>query len=181
MQRRGGRWGLRTHLLVAALTTDFRSGVEEDFDFSMRKDDGPDVSAFHYDAAASAEFLLQTNHPGANCGEDADARSSIGDGGVANEASDVFPIEENAVVLIARIEADRGFPGEKFEGSGLIERNFVAQSLEGEGTIHGAGFEIEQTEMPGEVPGDGGFARSGGTVDGDDWLPVRLKRRRGVL
>ena len=78
----------------------------------MGKDDGADVAAFHDHPTLSAELLLQADHPGAYRRKNAHARSSVGDGRIADQACHVLVIEQNAIFILAGIEADGSFGGE---------------------------------------------------------------------
>ena len=54
------------------------------------------------------------------------------------------------------------------QGRLFVEGEVVFDRLEGEGAVHGAGFEVEEAEAAGEVGGEGALAGAGGPVDGDD-------------
>jgi hypothetical protein len=146
-------------LIVATEAADFRRGVEEDFDFSMGKDDSADVAAFHDDAAGLGKLLLEADHPGANDGEDTDFGGRVGDGLIAKQAGDVFTVEQDAVFIFAGLEMNGGFSGEGFKGGVVVKREANAESLEAEGAVHGACFQIEEAEMAGQMAGYGAFAR----------------------
>src|SRR5208282_729093 len=93
-------------LLVAALAAHFGRGVQKDFDFGVREDDGADVTAFHDHTTTRADLLLQANHPDSHRWEDADARCSFSDQRVANEPGNVLAIEQDKILFITGLEAD---------------------------------------------------------------------------
>ena len=95
----------------------------------MGKDDGADVAAFHHHAAAGAQLLLQADHPGANGGKDADPRGGVGDDLVADQAGDVFVVEQDAIFLFAGLQADGGFRGEGFQGCAVVQRNSARRAF----------------------------------------------------
>ena len=67
-------------------------------------------------------------------------------------------------------------PGRQIQERGfVVEGVVVLDGLEGEGAVHGSGFEIEKAEAAGEMGGEGAFAGAGGAVDGDN-TPSRLHR-----
>ena len=111
-----GTWA---ELIEAAQAADFRRRIEEDLDVGVGKDHGADVAAFHHHAACRAQLLLQADHPGANGGKNADARSGVGHGLIANQAGDVFAVEQNTVLLFAGLEANGGFGGKLFKAAAL--------------------------------------------------------------
>ena len=77
-------------------------------------------------------------------------------------------VEQDAVAFELRLERDAGASGEVEEGSLFVEGVVVFDGLEGEGAVHGTGFEVEEAEAAGEMRGEGALAGAGGTVDGDD-------------
>jgi hypothetical protein len=160
-------------LIVAAQAPHFGSRVQKDFDFGMGKDNGADVAALHDHATGFAQLLLQANHPGANGGKDADARGRVGDDLIAQQAGDVFAVEQDAVFLLARLEMNGGFGGELFKARGGRPEAGRRAAPSGEGAVHGAGFKVEQAEMAGQMPGNGALAGAGGPVNRDDHLPAR--------
>jgi hypothetical protein len=99
---------------------------------------------------------------------DADPRRRVSDLRIADEACDIFAIEQNAVLVLAGFEADGGFMGQSVELGGGVKRNFGSKGFEGKGAVHGAGFKIQQAEMAGEMARNGAFARTCRAVDGDD-------------
>ena len=62
-------------------------------------------------------------------------------------------------------------------GSASAGVDVVAERGEGDGSVHGAGVEVPQTEPFGQQPGHGRLARSGRTVDGDDTHGREARRR----
>ena len=42
--------------------------------------------------------------------------------------------------------------------------------MPGDAAVHGAGVDVDVTELLGEPAGEGAFAGGGGAVDGDDWM-----------
>ena len=141
----------------------------------MGKDHCADVAALHHHSAAGAERLLQAHHPGANGREDAYARGCFSHRRAANDSGYVFAIQQDAVLLIAGLQTNRGSGGKAFQATALIQRQSRPEGLQGEGTIHGAGFKIEQAKMPRQMPRDGALSRPGRSIDGDDCLPRRLR------
>ena len=91
-----------------------------------------------------------------------------------NSSTDVFPVEKDTVVLIAGLEVNGGFRGKPFQASVLVQGQSGAQRLQGEGTVHGAGFKVKQTKMPGQTPGNGALASAGWPVDRNDYLSPRF-------
>ena len=91
-------------------------------------------------------------------------------------------VEQDAVAFELRLEGDAGAGGEVHEGRLFVEGVVVLDGLEGEGAVHGSGFEVEEAEAAGEMGGEGAFAGAGGPVDGDDGALALLGRRlRGGL
>ena len=68
-----------------------------------------------------AHLLLQADHPGANGGKDADARGGVGHGLIADQAGDVFAVEQDAILFLARFKANRGLGGKLFQARALIQ------------------------------------------------------------
>src|SRR5580658_8396931 len=159
-------------LLVAALAARFRRGIEKNLDVGVGEDDGADVAAFHDHAAAAAEVALEIDHPGANVGVNADARGSLGNVGVANALGDVGSIEKDATAGAVGLECDVGVAGEKLEGAGVVEILVGHDGFKGESAVHGASFEVEETEVLREMTGYRALARAGGAIDGDDGAAI---------
>ena len=155
-------------LLVAALAAGLRRSIEEDFYIGVGKNDRPDVAAFHDHAAAAAEIALEFDHPRANVGMNADARGSLGNVGIADAFGDVGAVEKDTIAVTVGFEADIGVTGETLERECIVEVVVGEDRFQGEGAIHGAGFEIEKAEVLGEMPGDGALAGASGAVNGDD-------------
>ena len=70
--------------------------------------------------------------------------------------------------------------GQALKGRAVVQRDFFAQRFEREGAVHGAGFKIEQTEVPGQVAGDGALSCAGRTVDRDNDPPAGFERCHAV-
>ena len=77
-------------------------------------------------------------------------------------------VEQDAVAFELRLEGDAGAAGEVEQGRFFVEGVVVLDGFEGEGAVHGSGFEVEEAEAAGEVGGEGALAGAGGAVDGDD-------------
>jgi len=165
-------------LLKAAVSADFRSGVKEDFDFRVGEDFGADVAAFHDDTAGLAEGSLLRDHPCAEMRVNGYAGGCGGDIGLADAAADVHLVEQDAVAVAIGLEGNSGLVGEGEERSFVVEVEIVLDGFEGERTVHGTGFEIEETEAPGEVGGEGGLTGTGRTIDSDDG-PIASGGRSG--
>jgi len=165
-------------LVETTAAANFGGGVEEDFDFGVGEDGGTDVAAFHDDAAGLTEGALLGDHPDAEAGVDGDAGGGGGDVGVADAAADVAAVEEDAVAIAQRFELDGGVGGEVEEGLLVVEVEIAVDGLKGEGAVHGAGFEVEETEAAGQVGGDSGFPGTGGAIDGDHGT---LATRSGIV
>ena len=98
---------------------------------------------------------------------DGDAGGGLGDVGVADAAGDVEAVEVNAVAFALGLEGDFGVRGQGEEGGFFVEVEVALDGFEGEGAVHGPGFEVEEAEFSGEVGGEGALACSGRAVDGD--------------
>ena len=155
-------------LTVAAVAADLGSRVEKDFYFGVGKDGGADIAAFHDDASGLAEGALLLDHPGAETRMDGDLGGGGGDVGLADAAGDVDGVEQDAIAFELGLECDASAAGEIHERRLFVEGEVVLDGLEGEGAVHGSGFEIEEAEAAGEMGGEGAFTGAGRTVDGDD-------------
>jgi hypothetical protein len=91
---------------------------------------------------------------------------------VADEAGDVFAVEQNAIFFVSGFEADGCFGGEGFQTLTFVQRQSRTQRLEGEGAVHGSGFKVEQTEVTGQMARDGAFPRARRPINGNDRLPA---------
>ena len=156
----------------SAAASYFRRCIEEDFDAACGKTTVPISRPSITTPPCGAKLLLRAPSRRELRGR-CHARSCVGDGRIADQAGDVFVVEQHAVFFFARLEADGGFGGELFESHVIAQRQFVSQGLQCERAIHGAGFEIQQAELARKMSGDGAFACSGRTVDGDDDPAVR--------
>ena len=165
---RRGHHAIAGVLLVAPLAPRFGRGVKKDLHVGIRKNNGADVAPFHHDAAPATEFSLQIDHPGAYAGVDAHPRSALGHIGITDALRDVLPIEKNTIRGAVGLEADLGVARQPLERARIVEILVALDRLQGEGAIHGAGFQIQQTEVMGEMARDSALARAGGAVDGDD-------------
>ena len=103
--------------------------------------------AFHHHPARCAQLLLQPDHPGANGCVDARPRGAIGNRLVADQAGHIFAVQEDAIVLFAGLQTDGRLRGQRFQGGAIFKGDARAQGLQGEGTIHCAGFKIQQAEI----------------------------------
>ena len=108
--------GARAELVVAAQAPHFGSGVQKDLYLCVGKDNRANVAALHHHPALCAHLLLQADHPGANGGKDAYPGCCVGDDLIAEQAGNVFAVEQNAIFRFARFQADRGFGGQGFQG-----------------------------------------------------------------
>ncbi len=134
---------------------------------------------------------MQADHPGANGGKDTHTGGRIGDRVIADEAGYVLVVEEDTIFLFAGLggggvrfagfQADGGFSGQALEARTLVQRQVQTKRLEGEGAIHGARLEVEQTKMPGQMPGDGALSRTGRAINGDDDLAAGLKSAQRAI
>jgi hypothetical protein len=59
--------------------------------------------------------------------------------------------------------------------------NTRAERLQGEGAVHGSGLKVEQAKMPGQVAGNGAFARSGWSVNCNDYSFRWFERAQRIL
>ena len=87
------------------------------------------------------------------CGVNADPRGSLGDVGVANAFGDVGSIEKDAAAGAIGFESNIGIAGETLQGTGVVEILIGHDGLEGKGAVHGAGFEVKETEVLREMTG----------------------------
>ncbi len=113
---------------------------------------------------------------------DRDLRGGGGDVGFADAARDVDGVEEDAVAFDLGLECDACLHGEVHEGIFFVEGVVVLDCLEGESTIHGSGFEVEEAEAAGEMGGESALAGSSRTVNGDDGAEALfgLRLREGL-
>ena len=91
---------------MAARAPNFRSCVEKDFYFGIRKNPGSDVAAFHDDSACGADLALALHHPFAHAGMDGDFGSCIGYIRKADSVGDVLAIEQYAIAFRPRLKFD---------------------------------------------------------------------------
>jgi hypothetical protein len=159
----------------AAVATDFGGGVQEDLDLGVGEDGGSDVAALHDDSARGAECALLIDHPGPELGVDGYLRCRGCDVRVADTAGDIAPVEEDAIAFHERLQGDACISGEVEEGVFFVEGEIAFDGLEGEGAIHGAGFEIEEAKAAGEMGGEGALPCPCGAVDGNygTFTPLR--------
>ena len=159
----------------------------------MGKDDGADVAALHDHSAFGGKLLLQADHPGANGGKDTHTGGRIGDRVIADEAGYVLVVEEDTIFLFAGLggggavddhplpHLDGRRPGQSCHGVAVVRRCSQFQGQRGHGAIHGARLEVEQTKMPGQMPGDGALSRTGRAINGDDDLAAGLKSAQRAI
>src|ERR1039458_6545369 len=145
----------------------------------MGKDDRSNVAALHHHSAHCTQLLLQANHPGAYRGKNAHPRGSVGNDLIAQQAGDIFAVKQHAVVSLARFKGNGGFCRKFLQAAALVQRQLRTQRLQSEGAIHGAGFKVEQAEMPGQMPGNCALSSAGWSVNGYDYLPDRSPSRTG--
>ena len=67
-----------------------------------------------------------------------------------------------------RLKGDAGLGRKRKERRHIFQRNARVQRLEGEGAVHGPGFEIQQPKIAGEMAGDGALTRARRPIDSDD-------------
>ena len=94
-------------------------------------------------------------------------------------------VEQDAIAFELRLKGDGGVTGEVHQRRLFIEGVVVLDSLECESAVHGSGFKVQESEAAGEVGGEGAFAGTGRTVDGDDraltLFELRLREDSGVF
>jgi hypothetical protein len=100
---------------------------------------------------------------------------------IAEQAGHVFAVEQDAIFLLARFQAEGGFGGKAFQARTLVQGECRAKRLQGEGAVHGAGLQIEKAKMPGQMAGYCALSRASRTINGDDDLPAMLKGAQGAF
>ena len=160
-------------LVEAPLCPDFGRCGHEDLEVGIGEDYGADVAAVHHYAAAAAHLLLLAHHGVADCADGADGAHVLADGQRAYLRLDALSVEKGLVLLGVGIEAERYADAVERGRECLfvdapVGNQAVAQGVERDGAIHGAGVDVGYAELLGQVFGHGAFAARRVAVDGDD-------------
>ena len=173
-----GNLGILGNLIEAAQAAHLGGRVQENLHLGLGKDDRADIAALHDDSALGDQFLLHLDHPGANGRMNTHARGGIGDGLIAQQAGHVLTVEQDAIALLAGFEANGSVRGKSFQGRALVQRHSCPEGLEREGAVHGAGFQIQQAKVAGQMAGNGTLSRAGWPVNSDNNFANRIGRAK---
>ena len=81
----------------------------------------------------------------------------------------VHAVDGQARILAGAVgKADLDLLGEGVDSRLIVQIDAAVEGSEGDGAIHGARVELVKAQLAGDLLGDGGFAGTGGAVDGDD-------------
>ena len=113
--------------------------------------------------ARCAHVALLGHHGAADAGNHGHLGCAVGDFGSADGLGDILAVEADA----AGRKLDVGGDGELLGAVHVVPGDVLPQGPEGDGAIHGAGIDVDESEARGESFGDGALAGAGRAVDGD--------------
>jgi len=154
-------------LLHPAPGADFGRGVEEELAGSVGENHGAHVPALGDQGGLRTQTALRGEQGLAHHGQDGQPRGPGADSLGAGLGRQRFPVHEQCRrgAVAGKPETDRLQAGTQLVLGQL--RRARAQA-HGQGPKHGAGIQIGQPQRSGGPTGDGGLARPGRAVDGDD-------------
>jgi hypothetical protein len=142
----------------------FQARRHVELEACVGSDDGRRIAAFENDAALGDEGLLKGHHRPAHGGVAAEGACRFANLGGADRRGDVLSVEEDGLVFT---KVDFGV---RHEIGGGRTFDAGAGGFQRKCPIHCSGVEVAKAQPSGEELCDGAFARTGGTVDGDDEL-----------
>src|SRR5258708_5520758 len=143
---------------------DVRAGVQEDLHRGAREYHGSDVTTLDHARCRRPGLALFLDQRPADGGDLSDFRRSVGDLGGADGLRHVLAVQQYGGS--ARDEFDAGFAGELFEPMHVGDGDIRAQGPQRDGAVHGAGVDVQVSELVGDAAGERALAGAGRAVDG---------------
>ena len=144
-------------------------GGEEHLEFRIGEHGGTDVAAFGHQAAPGPHGLLLAGEGLAHAAMGRHHRHLASDLGAADRLGHVLAIDRHPLgPLGAGAQLQIQVHQQVRYGAGLRRIDSSRGHQPGDGPVHGAGVEVNQTEAGGKGLGHGAFAGPGGAIDGND-------------
>ena len=169
---------LFSELVCAPLCSDLGRSVEVELCVGIREDDGSLISPFGDESGSLlCDESLLADHVVSEAADGGDERNHAGHVCIPDSVHDGSSGAEHCWGVGVPIEV-KVFLGHGLDDCvGLIGIEAEVECDGGGGPVHGAGVKEFKSESDGERSSDGGFAGSGGAVDGDD-DPLTLGKNR---
>ncbi len=117
------------------------------------------------------EFLADPGVVGGDVGD-------LGDGGLPEEVGNVAVIEQEECGGAGEVEAEGKEAAALGDAVGVGE-DVLFEGVEGDGAVHGAGIELRDAELTGQLKCGGGLSRTGWAIDGYNHEEASLGGRFG--